>query len=320
MEGLIIPALVSLAVCSVLTPVLIPVLHRLNFGQQIREEGPEGHKKKSGTPTMGGIAFLAAITAGSLLSLIWSPETLPQMLPVLLMMVGYGAIGLADDLLKILKKQSEGLKAWQKFAAQLLLTLGFAWYRMSMVEGGTLVAIPFTDIMMDFGWFYIPFLVLVVVGTDNGVNFTDGLDGLCSSVTAVVAVFLAVLSLRDGGGVEAVSLCTAAALAGFLLYNTNPAGIFMGDTGSLALGAFVSSAALTLRQPFLILLIGIIYLAEVVSVMLQVGWFKATHGKRLFKMAPIHHHFELCGWSEPRIVTVFTVITAAGCLLAYWGA
>ncbi len=304
--------ILAFALSAAATPALIPLLRRLKFGQQIREEGVKEHLKKAGTPTMGGIAFLAAITVTAL---VFGFSGFPEVFPVLGVTLGFGLIGFADDFLKTVKKQSEGLKVWQKFLAQLLVAGAFCFYQMT-AGGGTEIVIPFGGGTVDLGWIYVPFALLVIIGTDNGSNFTDGLDGLCGSVTCVIAMFLAYLSLSAGGGIHPIAAAVAGAMAGFLLYNTNPAKLFMGDTGSLALGAFVASSALVLKQPLLLVPAAVVYLAEVLSVMLQVGYFKLTKGKRIFRMAPIHHHFELGGWSEPKVVAVFTVVTAVGCLIA----
>ena len=309
---IIFPALTAFALSAAACPVLIPFLKKLKFGQQVRDDGPQAHLKKAGTPTMGGIAFILAI---AVTCLFWIPSY-PRILPVMLMTLGFGLIGFADDYIKIVKKHSEGLNPKQKMAAQFVLTAVFCYYMMAHSGCGTTVRIPFFGGEWHMGWLYVPFLFFVVLGTDNGVNFTDGLDGLCSTVTIVVAVFFTWLSLRTGSGLEPVTAAAAGALGGFLLFNVYPARVFMGDTGSLGLGAFVASAALMMQQPFLILLVGFIYLAEVISVILQVGYFKKTHGKRLFRMAPIHHHFELGGWSETRIGAGFSVVTAVLCLVA----
>lgn len=312
---LILSVLISFALSAVLCPILIPFLKRLKFGQQVRDDGPQAHLKKAGTPTMGGVAFVLAILVTGVIFLPWSPK----ILPVMIMTVGFGAIGFADDYIKIVRKQSEGLNPRQKMAAQFLLTAAFCAYMMWKVEGGTTIVIPFFHVTWNMGWLYVPFMFFVVLGTDNGVNFTDGVDGLCSSVTIVVALFFGLLSIREAGGIEPICGAVAGTLCGFLLFNCHPAKVFMGDTGSLALGAFVASTALMLKNPLIILLVGFIYLLEVISVILQVGYFKMTHGKRIFRMAPIHHHFELGGWSETKVVTVFTIVTLMLCLVSYLG-
>jgi len=297
-------------------PYVIPYLRKLKMDQTEREEGVQSHLKKAGTPTMGGIMFLAAILVTSLI-FVWGS---PKILPVLIMTLGFGAIGFYDDYLKVVKKSSDGFKAWQKLALQIVITAIFAFF-MTKVSGVSLeLLLPFSGgKMWNIGWVAVPLLFFAVIGTVNGVNFTDGLDGLASSVTIVVAIFFAIVSYMRDGGVEAIALAVAGALMGFLMFNAYPAKIFMGDTGSLALGGFVAAEAYMLQMPIFLLIVGFIYLAEVVSVMLQVSYFKITHGKRIFKMTPIHHHFELCEWSETRIVAVFTVITAVLCALCFLG-
>ena len=306
---------IALILSTVFTALLIPFLKKNHIGQNIREVGPK-HQKKAGTPTMGGMAFVPAIVLAAVPFIGRYPETVP----VLIMTAGYGLIGMLDDGLKKKHGVNEGLKAWQKFALQMILTAVFCWYRMTQMPDPTLIRIPFMKGTVNIGWWYVPLLFLVVLGTDNGVNLTDGIDGLCSSVTAVVALFFTALSFLYESGIEPVAAAVCGALLGFLLFNTNPARIFMGDTGSLALGGFVASSALILRQPFMLLICGIIYVCETLSVMIQVSYFKLSHGKRVFKMTPIHHTFEFYNWSEARIVIVFTVITAFFCAVGYLGA
>ena len=239
------------------------------------------------------------------------------MIPVLFLTLGFGIIGFLDDYLKVVLKRSDGLLPWQKFLLQVVVTGVFAYYLINYTDISLSMRIPFwPDHYLNLGWLAVPVLFIAVIGTVNGVNFTDGLDGLASSVTLIVAVFFTVVSIGLGGGVEPMTGAVVGGLMGFLLFNVYPAKIFMGDTGSLALGGFVAGTAYVLEMPLFILLVGLIYLIEVLSVMLQVSYFKATHGKRIFKMAPIHHHFELCGWSETRVVAVFSVVTAIMCLIA----
>ena len=312
----ILATLISFALSAVLCPLLIPFLKRLKFGQEVREDGPQSHLKKQGTPTMGGLAFILAILVTGL---VFAPAH-PRTIPVLLMTVGFGIIGFLDDFIKVVRHHSEGLNPKQKMAAQFLLTAVFCLYILQWSGNGTVMRIPFTAAEFTMPvWLFVPFLFFVVLGTDNGVNFTDGLDGLCSTVTLIVAAYLTIDSIATGAGIETVTGAVMGALAGFLLFNCYPARVFMGDTGSLALGAFVASAAFMLKDPFIIVVVGFVYLAEVVSVILQVAYFKKTHGKRLFRMSPIHHHFELGGWSETRVVTVFSIVTAALCLVALLG-
>lgn len=315
----ILSLFIAFFACAALCPLMIPLLHRMKFGQQVRDDGPQSHLKKSGTPTMGGIMIVLAIALGCLPFLKKAPETLP----VLLFTLAFGFIGFLDDYLKIKRKQSEGLKSWQKFVLQLLATGVLAW-RLLVAARYETVLVPFTGgmetgLFLPLGSLFVPFVFFVVLGTDNGVNFTDGLDGLCSSVTVVVALFFAALACRFSPGAAPVSGAVIGALLGFLLFNCYPAKVFMGDTGSLALGGYAAAIALVLRAPLFLMVVGFIYMAEVISVILQVGYFKATKGKRLFRMAPIHHHFELGGWSETRVVTVFTIVTVILSLAAWIG-
>ncbi len=312
--------IIAFAVSAALCPVVIPFLHKLKFGQQVRDDGPQAHLKKQGTPTMGGLIFLAAIVITSLFYI----RSNPRILPVLFMTVGFGVIGFLDDYIKIVKKHSEGLNPVQKLIGQFIITGIFVYYLMTSGEVGTSMLVPFTGgfaqgYYLNIGILFIPFVFFVVLGTDNGVNFTDGLDGLCTSVTILVAAFFSVLSIRENAGISPITGAVVGSLLGFLLFNVYPAKVFMGDTGSLALGGFVSASAFMMQIPLLIPIIGLIYLVEVLSVIMQVSYFKATHGKRIFRMAPIHHHFELGGWSETRVVAVFSIVTALLCLVAYLG-
>ena len=308
---------IGFAVTAILVPILIPILHRLKFGQQIREVGPAGHKKKAGTPIMGGLAFMAATTIAAL---IFLPQN-KEILPILLVSWGYGLIGVADDALIIIRKKNDGLKPRFKLLLQIAVTVLFIWYRLAKVPDATVIRLPFTQVTWNMPvWLYIVLLFFLCLGTDNAVNLNDGLDGLCGSVTMVVALFVTALSLKYGAGIELFSAALSGALLGYLLYNSNPAMIFMGDTGSLYLGGFVAASFVTLAQPFMILIAGFIYFAEIVSVMMQVSYFRLTHGKRIFRMTPIHHHFELGGWSEPRVVIVFSAITVCLCIVSYLGA
>ena len=283
------------------------------MGQTERVEGVQSHLKKAGTPTMGGIIILAAVVITSLFYV----KDYPKIIPVLFLTVGFGLIGFLDDYLKVVLKRSDGLLPWQKMALQIVVTAVFAFYLVNYSNVSLTMRIPFwSGHYLNLGWFAVPVLFFAVIGTVNGVNFTDGLDGLASSVTLIVAVFFTVVSLGLGSGVEPITCAVVGSLMGFLLFNVYPAKVFMGDTGSLALGGFVAGVAYAMQMPLFIILVGLIYLIEVLSVMIQVSYFKATHGKRIFKMAPIHHHFELCGWSETRVVAVFSVVTAIMCLIA----
>ena len=309
----VIPVLIAFVISLVLGPVVIPFLRRLKMGQTERVEGVQSHLKKAGTPTMGGIIILVA---GVITSLFYVKDY-PKIIPVLFLTLGFGLIGFLDDYLKVVLKRSDGLLPWQKMALQIVVTAVFAFYLVNYSNVSLTMKIPFwSGHYLNLGWFAVPVLFFAVIGTVNGVNFTDGLDGLGSSVTLIVAVFFTVVSLGMNSGVEPITCAVVGSLMGFLLFNVYPAKVFMGDTGSLALGGFVAGVAYAMQMPLFIILVGLIYLVEVLSVMLQVSYFKATHGKRIFKMAPIHHHFELCGWSETRVVAVFSVVTAIMCLIA----
>ncbi|MCI9163238.1 MAG: phospho-N-acetylmuramoyl-pentapeptide-transferase [Lachnospiraceae bacterium] len=316
----ILAIIIAFAISAILCPVVIPFLHKLKFGQQVRSDGPQAHLKKQGTPTMGGLVILTSIIITSLFYI----HDYPKIIPILFVTVGFGIIGFLDDYIKIVMKRSEGLNPKQKLAGQIIITGVFVYYLMNSGEVGITELIPFTGgfgrgYYIDLGIFFIPFVFCVVLGTDNGVNFTDGLDGLCTSVTILVATFLTIVALGEDSGISPITGAVVGSLLGFLLFNVYPARVFMGDTGSLALGGFVASSALMMQMPFFIPVVGLIYLVEVLSVMIQVSYFKATKGKRIFKMAPIHHHFELCGWSETRVVAVFSITTAILCLVAYLG-
>lgn len=311
---IIIPILISFVISVGLGPVIIPFLRRLKMGQTERTLGVQSHLKKAGTPTMGGVIFLIATVLTSLFYI----RDYPKIIPVLFLTLGFGIIGFLDDYLKVVLKRSDGLLAWQKFLLQIVVTGIFAFYLIRYTDISLTMRIPFwSGHFLNLSWLAVPALFFAVIGTVNGVNFTDGLDGLASSVTLIVAVFFTVVSIGVESGIEPITCAVVGGLMGFLVYNVYPAQVFMGDTGSLALGGFVAGTAYVMQMPLFILLVGLIYLIEVLSVMMQVSYFKLTHGKRIFKMAPIHHHFELCGWSETRIVTVFTIVTTIMCLIAY---
>ena len=304
---------ISFILGVVLCRILIPILHKLKFGQNIREEGPESHLKKSGTPTMGGIAIIIAMVIGSI------PFTGMDInnLVVVIVTLMFGVIGFIDDMLKIRHHQSEGLKAWQKLGLQFIVALAMTLF-FAFTGTGTNSIVPFIGSVDLKGWFYI-LAMLAILGTVNGANFTDGLDGLASSVTTVIAGFFAIAAITLNSGISTSSLAMAGAMLAFLCFNCYPAKIFMGDTGSLALGGFTAVCAFVLDMPIFLVFIAFIYLAEIVSVMLQVGYFKLTHGKRLFRMSPLHHHFELGGWSETRVVTIFSIVTVICCMIAFIG-
>lgn len=310
---MIMPVLLSFALSVMMGPVVIPILRKLKMGQTEREEGVQSHLKKAGTPTMGGVMILGSILFTSLFYI----KDFPKIIPILFVTLGFGLIGFLDDYLKVVMKRSDGLFPKQKMGLQIIVTAVFAFYVVNYTDVSLKWLIPFSNgKYIDWGWFAIPLMFLVIIGTVNGVNFTDGLDGLASSVTVLVATFFTVVAIGTRSGIEPVTCAVVGALLGFLLFNVYPASVFMGDTGSLALGGFVASTAYMLEMPLFIVIVGLIYLVEVLSVMIQVSYFKMTGGKRIFKMAPIHHHFELCGWSETRVVAVFSIVTAILCLIA----
>jgi len=309
-----IPVLISFALSAIMGPVIIPILRRLKMGQTERVDGVQSHLLKAGTPTMGGVIILLAIVVTS----VFYIGNYPKIIPILFLTVGFGIIGFLDDYLKVVMKRSDGLYPKQKMGLQIVVTAIFAFYMVKFSGVSLAMLIPFSGgkyLELPL-WAAIPFMFFVVIGTVNGTNFTDGLDGLASSVTVLVATFFTVVAIGTKSGIEPVTCAVVGALLGFLLFNVYPASVFMGDTGSLALGGFVASAAYMLQMPIFIVIVGCIYLVEVLSVMIQVTYFKKTGGKRIFKMAPIHHHFELCGWSETRVVAVFSIITALLCLVA----
>lgn len=312
---IVIPVIVSFAISALLGPIVIPFLRRLKVGQTERKE-LESHLKKNGTPTMGGLMILASIIITS----VFYVKDYPKIVPILFMTVGFGVIGFLDDYLKVVLRRSDGLLAWQKMLCQIVVTTVFAVYMGCYSDVPLTMLIPFYGgKYLDLGWGAFPVLYLAVIGTVNGTNFTDGLDGLASSVTIMVATFFSVVAIGTNAGIAPITCAVVGALLGFLLFNVYPASVFMGDTGSLALGGFVVSAAYMMQMPLFIVIVGLIYLVEVLSVIIQVTYFKKTGGKRIFRMAPIHHHFELGGWSETRVVAVFSITTAILCMIALLG-
>ncbi|MBR4034936.1 MAG: phospho-N-acetylmuramoyl-pentapeptide-transferase [Clostridia bacterium] len=304
---------------------LIPFLKSKKIGQKIYDIGPRWHKGKEGTPIMGGLGFIIATLLGlAVITGVYiyfgrASELLGVWLTLALALLN-GLIGFFDDYTKLIKKQNQGFLAWQKLLLQIIVATAYLWAMSACGFIDTALEIPYFDIEIDLGIFYYFLAVLFIAGMVNSVNLTDGIDGLCSSVSAVVGAFFAVVAFIMLRPELAVFPATViGGTVGFLMYNFYPAKIFMGDTGSLYLGGAVVGMAFLINEPLIILLAGIIYLVEVASVILQVGYFKLTHGKRIFKMAPIHHHFEKCGWSEVKIVGVFTLITAVACVIAYFG-
>lgn len=311
--SIIVPIMISFAISVSAGPVLIPLLKKMKAGQTVRDDGPKTHLKKSGTPTMGGILILISVTVTSLLYI----EEYRRIMPVLFLMLGFGMIGFLDDFIKVILKRAMGLTPWQKMFLQIIMTSLFAYYMVNMSGISLAMRIPFyKGHYIDFGVLNVPMLFLVVIGTANGTNFTDGLDGLLGSVTVLTATLFSVAAVGMEAGIEPITCSVVGALLGFLLFNVHPASVFMGDTGSLALGGFLAATAYMTQMPLYLPIVGFIYVIEVLSVIIQVVYFKASRGKRLFKMAPLHHHFELCGLPEVKIVAVFSVLTALLCLLA----
>ncbi len=312
----LVPVFVSFFVALLSGPAIIELLRRLKAGQTVREEGLESHKKKTGTPTMGGFIFLLPFLIIGVNYAAFHKEVIP----VLILTFGFGIIGFIDDYIKVVKKQNLGLRAWQKILGQLVVVVVFALYVENFTDMSLAMKVPFTSYTLDFGFWNIPILFFIALGTANGTNFTDGVDGLCASVTAVVAGFFAIAAMHyQALGAEVMSCALLGGLLGYLVYNVYPGKVMMGDTGSLAIGGFVTGIAYVMQMPIFIVIVGFIYALEVVSVILQVSYFKLTHGKRIFRMAPIHHHFEKGGWSETKVVNVFTTITLLMCLIAYAG-
>lgn len=313
---IIMPILISFALSVVLGPLIIPFLKKLKVGQMVRDDGPSTHLKKTGTPTMGGILIMISVAITSVLYV----KDYPKIMPILFLTLGFGLIGFLDDYIKVVLRRSMGLRPWQKMFLQIIVTGIFAHYLLRMGEVLLTMRIPFLKgYFMDFGRLNIPLLFIVVIGTVNGTNFTDGLDGLASSVTIMVSTFFTVAAIGTEAGIAPITCAVTGALLGFLLFNVHPASVFMGDTGSLALGGFVAGCAYMMQMPLFLPIVGFIYVAEVLSVMIQVAYYKVSGGKRIFKMAPLHHHFELCGWKETKVVAIFSIITAMLCLLAVLG-
>lgn len=311
-KSILLPVFISFGVSAMLGPVVIPFLRRLKASQTVRSEGPASHLQKNGTPTMGGILFLA----GVFVSCAFFVKENPKIIPVLFLTMGFGLVGFLDDYIKVILRRSMGLTPLQKLVGQLAVTGVFAEYVTRILHLDLAMRIPFMPgSYLDFGVWNLPILFFVTIGTVNGTNFTDGLDGLAGSVTLLVAVFFSAAAIGTKSGIEPVTCAVAGGLLGFLVFNVHPASVFMGDTGSLALGGFVAGTAYMLQMPLFIPIVGFVYMIEVLSVIMQVTYFKMSKGRRNFKMTPLHHHFELCGWSETRIVSVFSIVTALLCLI-----
>ncbi len=310
-------AAAAFAVSMLVTSRMIPLLRKKQFGQFIREEGPEAHLSKAGTPTMGGIAMAAGVTAAMVISMFMPGSRALPKIAILLSMYAFGAVGFIDDYNKIAKKQNEGLTPKQKLLLQVLFGAALAVFMM--LTEGTKVLIPFVRVTVDMGWLYIPFIIFIEVAMANAVNLTDGLDGLAASTSSIVACAFAVIGMIAGSGSEPMAVAGQAvfgATLGFLVYNHYPARIFMGDTGSMALGGVLSAMAIVGHMEWVLPIAGMIYVIEALSVIIQVTYFKKTGGKRVFRMAPIHHHFELGGWHETKVVRMFCLFTFVCCVIA----
>lgn len=287
-----------------LTPLFIPALKRMKFGQSIREEGPKSHMKKAGTPTMGGLVFLLSIVLTTIGVSLYFNMLTTQTIVLLLVLVGFGVIGFLDDFIKVVLKRNLGLTSLQKLIGQIILAIA-AFFLLKPGPSFTSLAIPFTDWSIDLGVAYVAFMIFWLVGFSNAINLTDGVDGLVSGTASIAFSAFGVIALvYDQTSLAIFAFAVTGALLGFLIFNANPAKVFMGDTGSLALGGALAMLSILVKQELLLLLIGIIFVAETLSVILQVISFKTT-GKRIFKMSPLHHHFELSGWSEWKVVVVF---------------
>ena len=307
--------IISFVIAVCLGPVIIPILRKLKFGQTEREEGPESHQIKSGTPTMGGFIFIIPIT---IVTLLIGEVHIDTVLPILALLL-FGSIGFIDDYIKVVKKRNLGLRAYQKIILQLTFAIVIAILELKYSSLGSSVYIPFSTKMWDMGHLYIPFLVILLIGVSNSVNLTDGLDGLCSFVTILVMLFFVVVS-NTMGRIELVSfnMAVVGSCLGFLLYNKYPAKVFMCDTGSMALGGAVAISAILLHIELILPFVAIVYMFEALSVIIQVVSFK-TRGKRVFRMSPLHHHFELGGWSEVKVTMLFTMVTLFFCVIGWYG-
>jgi len=314
MNSAIYAVLVAFLANIVLCPMLIPSLIKLKFGQQIRGDGPKSHLKKAGTPTMGGIMIIISFLLAAAIFMRDNPHALAVVLATL----GFGVIGFLDDIIKITKKRSLGLRAWQKMLGLLIVSGGFVLHWRTLPGYTTEILIPFfPEMTVNLGFIFPIFAIFVFLACSNGANLTDGSDGLAAGVTALIAVFFMFAAWMLESPVLPIAGAAVGSLMGFLLFNSHPAKIFMGDTGSLALGGFVAAVALMLQMPLFLVIVAVIYVVQTASVMIQVTYFKVTGGKRFFKMAPFHHSLELSNWSETKIVAFFYVITAMACLLGY---
>ncbi len=305
---------VSLAISLLLGIVMIPMLRRLKFGQTVRDDGPETHLRKNGTPTMGGLIFIIAATVASVIVLMLDAAQ-PELWIGILSMLLFGLVGFVDDYIKVVKKQSLGLKAKQKIALQFVFALIIAMLHLKFSDMGTSIYVPFVKTTLDLGILYIPFVMFVIIAIVNSVNLTDGLDALATSVTIIVSLGLLFIAYhRMHTGLQYFLSAVIGGCIGFLRVNRYPAKVFMGDTGSMALGGVVAAAAMLMNIELIVPILCFVYFMESLSVIIQVAYFKRT-GKRIFRMAPIHHHFEKLGWHETKVVSVFVAITIIMCII-----
>lgn len=316
---LFIYAIIALLITFILVPVLIPTLKRMKFGQSIREEGPQSHMKKTGTPTMGGLTFLISIIITSIIAIIFVDKSNPIIL-LLLVTIGFGLIGFIDDYIIVVKKNNQGLTSKQKFLAQILIAVIFFVLGdiFHLVNFATNLHIPFTHFDLPLSFAYVIFIIFWQVGFSNAVNLTDGLDGLATGLSIIGFAIYAIMSfILDSPAISTFCVIMVFALIGFLPYNLNPAKVFMGDTGSLALGGIFATISIMLNQELSLIFVGLVFVIETLSVMMQVASYKLTK-KRIFKMSPIHHHFELSGWGEWKVVTVFWTVGLISGLIGLW--
>ena len=319
MKAQVMYLLGAFLVTAVFGIAVLRFLKKFQVSQHVRDDGPESHLKKEGTPSMGGIIFLAGIAFSTLIAISNNPTSRETLIGLLLVTLAFGFVGFIDDYIKTKKKRSLGLKAWQKMIMLLAVSGGFVAFLLMELNLGTDTYIPIYRRFFDLGYyFFIPFAILVLISTTNVVNITDGLDGLAAGITVIIMTFFTVLavSLGNGGAMLFSAIVTGACLA-FLIYNLNPAKVFMGDTGSLALGGAIGAVSLVLQVPILLILVAGICVIEALSDIIQVVYFKATHGKRVFKMAPLHHHLELNGWSEKKVVWTFWIWSIIFCVIAF---
>lgn len=312
LRNLTITTLIAFVLVMVMGPILLPLLHKFKFGQTVRDDGPQTHLAKTGTPTMGGVMLIISI----LITTILRSKLNSDVFMALLCMLGFGVVGLLDDYVKIKKERSLGLTPMQKIIMQVLLAVVISVYRYKTIGHGDQFIIPFINIGLSVGILYIPVMVIIILGTVNAVNLTDGLDGLASGITAIVSMFFLIFAFAvvNNSEISQLSAATLGACLGFLWFNVNPAKVFMGDTGSMALGGAVAAFAIFTNSALIIPIVGGIYFAEALSVIIQVLYFKKTR-KRIFKMAPLHHHFEQCGWPETKVVFIFWIVSVVLALL-----